>query len=451
MERRFWNEPVETMSREELREVQWQRLRKQIRYVYYNSSFYREAFKEAGAHPDDIRGIDDFRKLPIFLDKEKDRLTQEKTREQEGHPFGEYLCTSPKNVRAMHTTSGTTGIPVFEGFTEHDISVQNEVLSRGFWRMGVRPGDFVLHGFGLSMWLGGIVPLRALQSFGALGIPVGAESGTERFLQFAKLTKPKHMIAIPSFVEYVIRKAPEVGGFDVKELGIETIMCAGEPGAGIPETRHKIQEAFGARLYDSTGGIWGLWGVSCDAPTYQGIHLMGEDYLFIDLVDPETKKPVDISGRVVTGEWVFTALEWEAAPAFRYTYGDIIELINEPCDCGMPGTRMRYLGRADDLLIIKGVNVYPMAIKAVIDSFVPRVTSEMRIFLETKPPKVEPPLKMKAEYGPGVTENELDALKKELEVAISNRLRVRPEIELVPPNTLVRDPAKKLQLIEKKY
>jgi len=451
MERRFWNEAVETMSRDELRSLQWQRLKKEMRYIYYNSSFYRQTFKDIGAHPDDIKSIDDFTRLPIFLDKEKDRLTQEKTREQEGHPFGEYLCTSPKNVRAMHTTSGTTGVPVFEGFTEHDISVQNEVLSRGFWRIGIRPGDFVLHGFGLSMWLGGMMPLRALQSFGALGIPVGAEAGTEKFLQFAKLTKPKHMIAIPSFTEYLIRKAPEVAGFDVKELGLETIMCAGEPGAGIPETRKKIQEAFGARLYDSTGGIWGLWGVSCDAPTYQGIHLVGEDYFLIDLVDPETKKPVDMSGRMATGEWVFTALEWEAAPAFRYAYGDIIELINEPCDCGMPGMRMRYLGRADDLLIVKGVNVYPMAIKAVIDSFVPRVTSEMRIVLETKPPKVEPPLKMKVEYGSEVTGEEIGALKTQLENAISSRLRVRPAIEMVPPNSLEREPAKKLQLVEKKY
>ena len=451
MERRFWNEEVETMSRDELREVQWQRLKRQMRYVYYNSEFYRKTFHKAGAHPDDVKSIEEFRHLPIFLDKEMDRLTQEKTREEEGHPFGEYLCTSTKNVRAMHTTSGTTGLPVFEGFSEHDINVQNEVLSRAFWRIGIRPGDFVLHGFGLSMWLGGLMPLRALQSFGALGIPLGAEAGTERFLQFAKLTNPKHMIAIPSFVEHLILQAPEVAGFEVKEIGLDTIMCAGEPGAGIPETRKKIQDAFGVKLYDSTGGIWGLWGVSCDAPTYQGIHLVGEDYCFLDLIDPETKKPIDMSGPVATGEWAITALEWEAAPAFRYSYGDIVQLINEPCECGMPGMRIRYLGRADDLLIVKGVNVYPMAIKAVIDSFVPRLTSEMRIILETKPPRVEPPLKMKVEYGRGVAENDLDALKTDLESAISSRLRVRPAVELVPAGSLERDPTKKLQLVEKKY
>jgi phenylacetate-CoA ligase len=451
MEGKFWNEQVETMSRDELRDVQWTRLKKQMRYIYYNSDFYREQFREVGAHPDDIKSIDDFRTLPIFLDKERDRLTQEKTIQGQSHPFGEYLCSSPKHVRALHTTSGTTGMPVFEAFSAHDIEVQNEVLSRSFWRMGWRPGDYVIHGVGLSMWLAGLMTMRAIQSFGAVGIPAGAEAGTERFLQFAKLTNPDHMCSFPSFVEHLARKAPEVADYDVKSLGLKTIMCGGEPGAGVPETRKKIEEAYGARLYDCTGGNWGLWGVSCDAPSYQGIHLAGEDYCLIDLVDPETKQPVDLSGPVVQGEWVLTALEWESGPAFRYAYGDIVQLMNEPCECGMPGMRMRYIGRADDLLIVKSVNVYPMAIKAVIDGFVPRVTSEMRIILKQKPPKVEPPLEMKVEYGLEVGENEREALKKEIEAAVSARLRIRPNVELVPPNSLERDPAKKLKLVEKQY
>ena len=451
MEGKFWNEAVETMSRDELRHVQWTRLKKQMRYVYYNSTLYRETFRKAGAHPDDVKGIDDFRALPVFLDKEKDRLTQEKTRAEQGHPFGEYLCSSPKHVRALHTTSGTTGLPVFEAFSAKDIEVQNEVLSRSFWRMGWRPGDYVIHGVGLSMWLAGLMTLRAIQSFGAVGIPAGAEAGTERFLQFAELTHPDHMCSFPSFVEHLARKAPEVAGYEVKALGLKTIMCGGEPGAGVPETRKKIEEAYGARLYDCTGGNWGLWGVSCDASTYQGIHLAGEDYCLIDLVDPGTKEPVDMSGKVVEGEWVLTALEWESAPAFRYAYGDIVQLMNEPCECGLPGMRMRYIGRADDLLIVKSVNVYPMAIKAVVDGFVPRVTSEMRIILTQQPPKVEPPLQMKVEYGAEVGENEREDLKKELENTISAKLRIRADVQLVPPNSLERDPAKKLKLVEKQY
>jgi phenylacetate-CoA ligase len=451
VERRFWNEAIETMPREELKELQWKKLRKQMRYIYYHSPFYRDQFRTLGLHPDEIKDIEAFRQLPPFLNKEKDRLSQEKTRKEQGHPWGEYLCTDHRNVRAIHTTSGTTGIPVFEAFTAHDINVQNEVLARAFWRQGVRPGDRAIHGFGLSMWLAGLSPLRALENMGALGIPVGAEGGAERFLQFALLTKPKHMLVTPSFAEHLIKKAPEIVGIEVRELGIETIQGAAEPGAGIPETRKKIQDAYGAKLYDATGGIWGLFGVSCDAEPYQGMHLVGEDYFFMDLVDQETKKPVDMSGPTATGEWVLTGLEWEAAPAFRYASADIIEIMNEPCICGTPGMRMRYLGRADDLLIVKGVNVYPAAIKGVVDAFYPRVTSEMKIILDEPPPRVVPPLKMRVEYGPNVPTEEIDSLKAEIEQAVSTRLRIRPAIEMVPPNSLEKDPTKKAKLIEKRY
>jgi phenylacetate-CoA ligase len=168
-------------------------------------------------------------------------------------------------------------------------------------------------------------------------------------------------------------------------------------------------------------------------------------------VHPETKKPVDMSGGGGVGEMVHTALEWEAAPAFRYAYGDIIELTTEPCPCGMPGMRMKFIGRVDDLLIVKGVNVYPAAIKGVVDSFVPRVTGEMRILLKTPPPRVEPPLKMAVEYGLSVNRDQLEQLREEIENAISARLRVHPSVELVPPNSLVRDPSKKVKLIEKHY
>jgi phenylacetate-CoA ligase len=385
------------------------------------------------------------------MNKVLDRESQEQTREKEGHPFGEYLCVSPKEVRAIHSTSGTTGQPVFEAFSKHDIQVQNEVLARTFWRAGLRPGDYVLHVTGLSMWLAGIVPLRAYEYMGLGGIPIGAESGVSRVLDFAKLIKAKGMFCIPSFADYMIRKAPEIAGVQARELGIKTIIAVGEPGAGIPETRRRLMEGFDAKVFDSTGGIWGFGGISCDSDEYQGIHLVCEDYHYLDIVDPETKKPIDMSGGVGIGELVHTALEWEAAPSFRYALGDIIELTTEPCSCGRPGMRMRFKGRADDLIIVKGVNVFPAAIKGVVDSFIPKVTGEMRIVLGAPPPRVEPPLRLKVEYGPGVEGEAREEVRLQLEQAISARLRVRPAIELVPPNSLPKDPSKKAILIEKSY
>ena len=451
MERRFWNETAENMPRDELKKLQWTRLKKQMAYIYEKSELYRNKFKEIGIHPDQIKTIEEFRQLPIFINKLIDRDTQDATLRNHGHPFGEYLCVSPRDVRAIQSTSGTTGIPVIEAFTRHDMDQQSEVLARTFWRAGLRPGDFVLHAPGLSMWLAGMVPMRAYEYMGIAGIPVGAEGGAARVLQFATLIRPKGMFCIPSFAEYMIKKAPEVAGIQAKDLGIRTIMAVGEPGAGIPETRKKLMEGFDARLFDATGGIWGFGGVSCDTDDYHGMHLVCEDYHFLDIVDPDTKKPIDMSGGGGIGEMVHTALEWEACPAFRYALGDIIELNTEPCPCGLPGMRMKYKGRVDDLLIVKGVNVFPSALKGVVDSFIPRLTGEMRVVLTTAPPRVEPPLRMKVEYGRDVKENELEKLKEELENAISQRLKVRPNVELVRPDSLVRDPSKKVKLIEKNY
>jgi phenylacetate-CoA ligase len=451
MEKRFWNETTENMTRDELRDLQWKKLTRQMLYIYDHSSYFKKRFDDVGVHPADIRTIDAFRELPIFMDKQSDRETQEISRERLGHPFGEYLCASPRDVRAIHSTSGTTGIPVFEAFTKHDILVQNEVVARTFWRAGLRPGDYVLHVPGLSMWLAGMVPMRAYEYMGLAGIPVGAESGVSRVLDTAKLVKAKGMFCIPSFAEYILRKTEEMSEIAARDLGIKIVIAVGEPGAGIPETRKRLMEGFDAKIFDSTGGIWGFAAISCDAEDYQGMHLVCEDYHYLDIVDPATRRPVDMSAGGGIGEMVHTALEWEAGPAFRYALGDIIELMTDPCPCGMPGMRMKYKGRVDDLLIVKGVNVFPAAIKGVVDSFIPEVTGEMRILLYAPPPRVEPPLKMKLEYGEGVGEHEIEQLGKAIENELSVRLRIRPAIEMVPPKTLEKDPARKAQLIEKNY
>lgn len=451
MERRFWNVAAETVPRSEMEKLQWNKLQKQMRYVYEKSPYYRSKFHECGATPEEIRSLQDFRELPIFIDKLADRNTQDASRENEGHPFGEYLCVPPRDVRAVHSTSGTTGVPVFEAFTEHDIRVQNEVLARTFWRAGLRPGDYVLHVTGLSMWLAGLVPMRAYEYMGMAGIPVGAESGVARVLEFAKLIRAKGMFCIPSFADYILKKAPEVAGVEAHELGIQTILAVGEPGAGIPETRKRLAEGFGSEIFDSTGGIWGFGAVSCSHGEYQGMHLVCEDYHFLDIVEPDTKKPIDMSSGGGVGEMVHTALEWEAGPAFRYGLGDLIELNTDPCPCGMPGTRMKYKGRIDDLVIVKGVNVFPGAIKGIVDTFMPRVTGEMRIVLSSPGPRVEPPLRMKVEHGPTVRSEELDDLRESIENAISAKLRVRPAIELISPTTLHKDPSKKVQFFEKNY
>ena len=449
----LWNDKIEGMGEEETIELQTSKLKKQIKYCYDKSPlYYRKKFDEIGAKPEDIETFEDFRKLPIMLTKQEETRSQGESLERLGHPFGLHLCAPLENVVGVSSTSGTTGIPIFYGFTENDINATNEALARGYWRVGIRPGDTVLHGFGMSMWVAGIPIIRALTAMGARPVPVGAEAGAERLLMIAELVKPTAMVCTPSYAQHLIERSEQIlGEGGLMELGIKRIVCAGEPGAGLPEVRKKIEKAFGARLYDSAGVPWGLWNVSCDAEEYQGMHIVCEDFcIWYDLVDPGTKEPLEIKDGAI-GEGLITALQHEAIPPLKYKLGDLIQVFTEPCPCGLPGKRMKVLGRVDDMLIVKGINVYPPAVKNCLNAFVPRVTGHMRIVLDKPGPRVDPPLRLKVEYGENVETAQLGELKKLIEDQMSSILRFRPSIEWVSPGALARDHTKKEKLIEKTF
>lgn len=454
MERKtLWNEKVERLSNDEIIELQTKKLRKQVKYCYDNSPlYYRKKFDAVGAKPEDIKTFDDFRKLPIMLTKDDERQSQEESLERFGHPFGLHLCAPVEEIVGVSSTSGTTGNPVFYAFTEKDIEATNEALARGYWRAGIRPGDTVLHGFGMSMWVAGIPIIRALTAMKTRPVPVGAEAGTDRLLLMAKLTRPSALVCTPSLAEHLIDKSRSILGEDgLRSIGIKRIVCAGEPGAGLPEVKERIEKAFGAKLYDSAGVPWGLWNVSCDADQYEGMHIVSEDFcIWYDIIDPDTKKPLEIKNGAI-GEGLITALEQEGIPPFKYKLGDLVQVFTDPCPCGMPGKRLKVLGRADDMLIVKGINVYPAAVKNVLASFIPRVTGHMRIVLEKPGTRVDPPLKLRVEHGEDLDKPEITSLKKEIEGKMSEILRFRPDIEFIPPGGLGRDPLKKGKLIEKAY
>jgi len=293
-EGKFWNNEIETLPGEEIRKIQFKKLKKQMVYIYEKSEFYKKKFVDLGIRPADIKNFGDFRNLPIFVTKEEHRESQNESLSRFGHPFGTFLCTPLKKVLGVSATSGTTGMPTFCGFTKHDIKVTNEVLARGFWRAGVRPGETAVHAFGMNMWVAGIPIIRALENMEARVIPVGAEAGSERLLQFIDQTKPTTLLCTPSYAEYLIEKAPKVLNKDVGQLGIKKIICAGEPGAGLPEVRKKLREAYGGKIFDSSGVPFGIFNISCDCEEYHGLHAVCEDYhLMDDIVDPETKKPIE--------------------------------------------------------------------------------------------------------------------------------------------------------------
>ena len=273
-------------------------------------------------------------------------------------------------------------------------------------------------------------------------VPVGIEGGTRRVLDFVLLTKPDVLIATPSFGEYLIDQTPKLIGIEAHELGIRWFYCAGEPGAGIFSLKRKLQQGFDAKIFDHTGGGHAFHGISCDTEPYPGMHFVSQDHCVLELVDPETGEPVEMLNDAV-GEMVFTFIGWEGGPFMRYALGDLIQIFTEPCACGWPEMRFKILGRADDMLIIKGVNIYPAALKSVVGNFAPRTTGALRILLKEPGPLVTPPLKVRVEYG---TENmsaeEKQKLTKELTDIIRDKLRVNPLIELVAPFSLPRESGK---------
>ncbi len=445
-EERYWNMEMEAkLNTPEIKEIQFGKLKRQLRYLYDNSPYFKRRWDEAGIRIDEIKNLRDFTKqIPIF-DKEEHRLSQEESLKVYGHSLGIHLVIPPEKITLLSATSGTTGLPTWYPYTEHELEVLYEGFSRAMWRVGVRPGDRVIHAFALGVFVAGVPVVMAFQHYGACVFPVGAEGGADRILRMIRLIGANTLASTPSFAEYMVDKF----GKEVETLGIKRIICGGEPGAGIPEVRKKIETGFGAKLFDLMGLGFIQW-VSCDFPEYQGMHFLTEDYCHMELIDPDTKESLPMEDGV-TGAVVFTPLDSDGpvAPP-RYLLGDVMRISTSPCPCGTTGIRYRHLGRIDDMLKVKGVLVYPAAIDNVITSFVPRVTGEFRIVLDEPPPRVVPPLKLKIEYGEGVKEEELEGLSKEIEEKVHQTLKIRPQIQWLSPMTLERT-VHKTRFIEKAY
>lgn len=427
----------------------WEKLQRQIRYVWSNEDYFRQRFLEAGiTSPDDIRSFEDFRRLPAFMDKTRHRESQDASLARYGHPLGLHLTTAPENAIHLAATSGTTGTPTFYVFSRKDLDITYEVLGRMFRVAGIRPGDTTFHAFGLSLWLAGITYVQALEAYGARPVAVGAEGGVPKILRYIELTRPRVLFATPSMVNQLIERAPGEIGKPVGALGIEVIYCSGEPGASQPLFRQRVKEHYGARVFDATGGAWHNGTITCDSEHSHGMHYVAEDYCFrYDLIDPDTKAPLELKDGAV-GEAIHTALEYEASPSFRNATGDILRIhVGECPGCGHFGTRMEIIGRADDMLAIKGVKVYPAAIQNVVLQFRPQASGELRIRLDAPPPRVEPPLRLAVEAGEGVGESEWPALAAAIEQRIRELLTFRPKVEILPFGSLPRSGAK-TKLIE---
>ena len=424
--RPYWNMEIESkLNTPEMKEIQFHKLKNRIKVLRERAPYYMKLFGACGVHEEKIASFEEFRRaVPLFTKQD----WRDAVQEHEGdllETINEFIPVDAyKDLYLMATTTGTTGEPQPYPMTQRDAwDVFGEVQARYNWRCGVRAADRVLVAYGLSMNIAGVPTLMGHWKVGALTLPVGAEAGSERILRNAKYFRPTVFTGTPSLATYLMEKAPDAIGMTVGELGIRILQCGGEPGAGIPEVRKKIESAYGAKLFDVGGAL----GVSCGHEEYQGLHQIGEDFMIVELVDPDTKAPLPFEDGQ-KGEALFTMIDGDAWLGVRISPGDIMQIFTAPCPCGASGFRYKIVGRTDDMLKVKGVMVYPGMIKGVIESFAPRVTGQFRIVLDEPPPRVTPPLKLRVERGEGCLPEQQEELAAEIGEAMSKKIKIRPQI-----------------------
>lgn len=443
--RPYWNMDIEPLLDDPgIQAVRLTKLKERLREAYASSPYWRRRFDATGVVPDKIDTLDDFARIVPVYTKDDYRALAAENDDQMPRILNDLLGPAAREVMAIATTSGTTGLPTPYPLTRRDLHLWGEMTRRAAWRAGLRPGDRVIQGFGLSMFLAGVPVCMALAEMGVSVIPVGAEAGTRALLRNARLFSPRGLFCTPSLADYLIETAT-AEDIDLKSLGIEVIIVGGEPGAGVPAVRQKIEDAFGATLYDFAGGL----GASCGHTEYTGMHWLVDDLAMMELVDPTTHEPVPFEDGA-EGLAVFTPLDAPGILGIRQSNGDLMRIHTGPCPCGGTGWRYEFIGRTDDMLKVKGVMVYPLAIENVLQTFTPRVTGHFRIVLSEPPPRVVPPLRLKIEHAAGLPADAVRALEGELIESMHRQLKIRPAIDWLPPNSLERH-AKKTQIFEREY
>lgn len=443
--RRYWNPEIEAiLGSGRIAALQLTRLRARLGQLFEHAPYFARRMRDNGVgRPEDLQTLADWpRALPPFTKADYRALMDECGNDV--YRFLDQTLPVPlSELVTMAATSGTTGDPQPYPLTRSDIDqFWGEFVLRARWRAGVRPGDRLVHGFALSMFLAGVPILQSSRDDGVLQIPVGAEAGAARILKTTRFFRGTVISCTPSLAEHLIERAPEILGAPISSLGIRILMCGGEPGAGIPEVRKRIESAYQGKLYDMGAGL----GVSCDWPEYQGMHWIGDDLAIYELVDPATREPIPLADGA-EGEGVFTSLVGGGFGWTRISLGDIHRVQVSPCPCGTTGFRYRIVGRVDDMLKVKGVIVYPAAIDSVLAGFIPRITGEFRIALDEPPPRVVPPLKLRIERGPDTPPSTLPETEAEIVRGLHERLKFSPRIFWLEPGELERS-AHKTRFIE---
>ena len=400
--------------------------RNQLEYLNEHSAFYREKFKAAGIDPAGAGGLADMVNLPFT---EKSEIRASCTAE---NPIGSHLCVDRSEIVRIYSTSGTTGTPSYIPLTAHDLDNWVTTSARSYSTSGVEAGQRIVSTYNAGPFVAGAA-LGAFDKLGMSHIPVGT-GNTERLMMAIRMLKPEAAVLTPSYAAYLIEWAVEKN-FDLKGSSIKRVLVAGEPGGGEPAFRKKLEQGWGARVTEAMGigdiGV-SLWG---ECEYQQGMHLGGRGFIHAELIDPESGASIAMEDGA-RGELVLTHLQHRAAPLLRFRTRDHVEVWTSPCTCGRTAPRIRCIGRTDDMLIVRGVNVFPSAIREVVSEFVPEVSGHILVKPAQPGVKQEPPLPIEVELAKGKAEDA--GLAEAIRTRLRSVLVFTAGIKLVPYGSLQR-------------
>jgi phenylacetate-CoA ligase len=401
--------------------------RTQIKYLFERSAFYQKKLKAAGVGSSVAAGgLADIAQLPFT---EKSEIRASCTPE---NPIGSHLCVDRSEIIRIYSTSGTTGTPSYIPLTAADLDRWTTTSARSYSASGVTAGQRIVSTYNAGPFVAGAA-LGAFDKLGMCHIPVGT-GNTERLMTAIRTLKPEAAVLTPSYAAHLVEWAVE-RGFDLRGSSVKRVLVAGEPGGGEPAFRKKLEEGWGARVTEAMGigdiGV-SLWG---ECEHQQGMHLGGRGFVHAELIDPDSGSAVPLEDGA-KGELVLTHLQHRAAPFLRFRTRDHVQIWTSPCRCGRTAPRLRCIGRTDDMLIVRGVNVFPSAIREVISEFAPQVSGHLLVKPEKPGVKQEPPLPIEIELA---RDHIADAgLAEAIRARLRNVLVFTAGIKLVPFGSLQR-------------
>jgi len=411
--------------------------RAQLAYLFDRSAFYREKLTAAGfSSAPAAGGLADIAGLPLT---EKDEIRATRTPE---NPIGAHLCATPSEIVRIYSTSGTTGAPSYIPLTASDLENWVTASARSYAASGIAAGQRIVSTYNAGPFVAGAA-LAAFDRIGLCHIPVGT-GNTERLAHSVEALRPEAVVLTPSYAAHLVEWTAE-RDVDLRESSVERVLVAGEPGGGEPAFRAMLEAGWGARVTEAMGvgdiGV-SLWG---ECEEQDGMHLGARGFVHAELIEPETGAALGLEDGA-TGELVLTHLRHRAAPLLRFRTRDHVQVRTTPCKCGRTGPRVRCRGRTDDMLIVRGVNVFPSAVREVVSAFAPQVSGHILVTPEAPGVKQEPPLPVNVELARGATDDPL--LAQAIRERIRDVLVVQTRVELVPWGTLRRSEYKS-KLVER--